>query len=110
MNAEQIAALWVLLSQTWGTKFIDQYGKKPNEAWTMALTGMPIEAARFALKELIREGSAFPPTLPEFIAQARRYRPPVIPDRLLGHDQYTDEQRQANLARLKAAVRDICAP
>lgn len=75
MTPAQIDSLWTLLAQTWGAKFLDQYGVKPNDAWAMTLANLGPQAGRHALTELIREGSAFPPTLPEFIAYARKWRP-----------------------------------
>jgi hypothetical protein len=74
----QIDSLWTLLAQTWGAKFLDQYGVKPNDAWSMTLENLSPQAGRYALTALIQEGSAFPPTLPEFIVAARKYRPPVV--------------------------------
>jgi hypothetical protein len=78
MTPAQIDSLWTLLAQTWGAKFLDQYGVKPNDAWSMTLANLQPQQGRHALTSLINEGSAFPPTLPEFIAAARRYRAPVV--------------------------------
>jgi hypothetical protein len=67
-----MAKLWGLLSQTWGARFIDQYGPNPNEAWQGVLAQTDLDAARDALRALIYAGSPFPPTLPEFLAEARK--------------------------------------
>lgn len=76
MTQTEMHTVWMFLAQTWGAKFLDQYGKAPNEVWTAAMTAMSPEAARHAIKALIGGGSAFPPTLPEFVAAAAEYRPP----------------------------------
>jgi hypothetical protein len=76
MNAAEILHLWEFLAQTWGNRFLEEYGAKPNNAWSMALAGIKPDAAKLALSVLIREGSGFPPTLPEFIAAASKWRPP----------------------------------
>lgn len=75
MNQQQTSQVWSLLGQTWGAKFLDQYGANPNDAWTAALSHVRPEAARHAIHRLIKDGSAFAPTLPEFIAAADDYRP-----------------------------------
>jgi len=72
VNTAEMAKLWSLLGQTWGSKFIDQYGPNPNEAWQGVLAQTDLGAARDALRALIYAGSPFPPTLPEFLAEARK--------------------------------------
>lgn len=77
MTPHQMQSVYPLFAQTWGARFLEQYGPQPNEAWSAALTNVSSEAARHALSALIQEGSAFPPTLPEFVAAARSYRAPA---------------------------------
>lgn len=74
MTPTDMGKLWDFLGQTWGSKFYEQYGLKPNEAWSAMLGDVSTEAARFAARNLIAGGSAFPPTLPEFTAEAVKYR------------------------------------
>lgn len=78
MNGGQIETVWRLLAQTWGAKFLEQYGPRPNEAWSAAMANVSPEAAKHALMKLIDSGTPFPPTLPEFIAHAKKYRPVEI--------------------------------
>jgi hypothetical protein len=65
--------LWDLLAQTWGSKFYEQYGTEPNDAWTMTLANTSRDAAMYAMKKLIEGGSAFAPTLPEFMVFSRKW-------------------------------------
>lgn len=97
MNAEQLRGLWNLLGQTWGSRFLEQYGTQPNEAWSAALAHVSPEAARHALKGLIGEGSAFPPTLPEFISWAKKYRPSVVKYDANGRGYLGDEPEVVRL-------------
>lgn len=85
MTPTEITKLWDFLSQTWGNKFLEEYGKKPNDAWRMALANVEPEAARFAIRGLIHEGQPFAPTLPEFIGYCRRYRPLPEPTTQIEH-------------------------
>ena len=73
MTPQEMKGLWDLLAQTWGSKFYEQYGPSPNDAWTMALASTSRDAAMYALKRLIEEGSAFAPTLPEFMVHSRKW-------------------------------------
>ena len=73
MTPHELKGLWDLLGQTWGSKFYEQYGPSPNDAWTMALTSASREAAMYALKKLIEGGSPFAPTLPEFMVFSRKF-------------------------------------
>jgi hypothetical protein len=62
------------MGQTWGNKFLEQYGPEPNDAWIAFLSGMTVDASKSAFRDLVLEGSGFPPTLPEFVAIARKHR------------------------------------
>jgi hypothetical protein len=104
MNRTQIEPLWTLLGQTWGAKFLEQYGTNPNDAWTSALAHISPEAARHALQQLIREASAFPPTLPEFIGKATDYRPPASTQPLIG-----DERKRVYCATTEELRRNASA-
>ena len=73
MTPQEMKGLWDLIGQTWGSKFYEQYGPSPNDAWTMALNASSREAAMYSLKKLIEGGSAFAPTLPEFMVFARKF-------------------------------------
>jgi hypothetical protein len=105
MTPEQIKHLWRLLGQTYGHKFADQYGPTPNEAWSAYLVTIQPEAAKHALQRLILNGEPFAPTLPEFIALARQWRPPqtevVRPMRIEHQQPMTRELIRDGLDRLR---------
>jgi hypothetical protein len=120
MNTAEIGMIWSLLGQTWGAKFLEQYGPKPNEAWSAALASVEPDAAKYALTKLIDSGSAFPPTLPEFVVWAKKYRPVEICYDANGRaylagervpieyrQRSTPEVAQANLARLREMLKGI---
>jgi hypothetical protein len=73
MTPQEMKGLWDLIGQTWGSKFYEQYGPSPNDAWTMAMANTSRDAAMYSLKKLIEAGSAFAPTLPEFMVFARKW-------------------------------------
>jgi hypothetical protein len=105
MTHEQMKHLWRLLGQTWGSKFAENYGPAPNDAWQAALQSISPDQAKHALKMLIQAGSPFPPTLPEFMADARRYRtPPAPPERMLGNS-VPPEQAAENIKRLRELMK-----
>jgi hypothetical protein len=106
MTKHEILLLWEFIAQTWGNKFLEEYGAKPNDAWTMALTEVDPAAARLALHVLIRAGSPFAPTLPEFIAATKVYRKPE--DRATVHvlPKADPEKAKANLERIRRMLRE----
>jgi hypothetical protein len=73
MKPADMRGLWRLLGQTWGARFVEQYGTDPNDAWVAMLTEIDTEAARGAYRALVLSGSPHPPTLPEFLADARKF-------------------------------------
>jgi len=110
VNQQQIGDVWNLLLQSWGQKFAEQYGATPNQAWAAMLEAIEVDAARAAFKALVLSGSPFPPTLPEFLAEARKFvRVRAIEERnaatmrALG-TSVSSEKAQENLARLRALL------
>jgi hypothetical protein len=103
MNANEIAKLWEFIAQTWGNKFLEEYGAKPNEAWSMALSSIEPLAARFAVRQLIQLGQPYAPTLPEFISHAKRYRPLPTPATVHQLQRSPEDEAKAreNLKRLR---------
>jgi hypothetical protein len=120
MTHEQMKHLWRLLGQTWGSKFAENYGPAPNEAWLAALASFSTGDCKYALQKLILEGSPFPPTLPEFIAHAKcspertaqvRYD---ANGRLMGESYAPEpkricspEENRSNLQRLREMLKGV---
>lgn len=106
MTKSEILLLWEFLAQTWGAKFLEEYGAKPNQAWSMALANVEPAAAKLALNILINGGSAFAPTLPEFIAATKKYRRPE--DRATVHalPRQDPEKIKANLDKIRRMLRE----
>lgn len=109
MNDREIRELWNLLGQTWGSKFLEQYGTEPNVAWSAFLGAITPDAARRALRALVLEGSPFPPTLPEFVALARRHARDQVraaqTAELLEAPKVDPARAAANLAKLRELLR-----
>jgi hypothetical protein len=103
MTPEQRNHLWRLLAQTYGQKFAEQYGPVPNEAWSAMLEHVTMEQAKHALHKLIHAGSAFPPTLPEFVAQVKTFRSAVVHPfpRIEDRPAISPEKAAENLKRLR---------
>lgn len=109
MNPQQIETVWALLAQTWGSRFLDQYGTRPNDAWQAMLANVEPDAARAAYQALVLSGSPHPPTLPEFLAEARRFaRTRTLAARnaevLASLPPPDPERARENLRRLRAAL------
>jgi len=54
-----------------GQRFTKDYGDTPNETWREALSGLTFEQAAHAIKESVRMGDTFPPTLAQFCYRAK---------------------------------------
>ena len=106
MTPIEAKRLWTLLAQTYGHKFLDQYGPSPNEAWSGALSRMKASQATFAFRKLVDAGSAFPPTLPEFVQLAKGA--PVLEEPVprLGHvtTRMTPEQIESRRREMFEAL------
>jgi hypothetical protein len=75
MTPQELVGVWALMGQTWGAKFLEQYGDRPNTAWSSALLPLSLDAAKHSFTRLLQDGSGFAPTLPEFVKHASQYRP-----------------------------------
>lgn len=106
MTPEQTKHLWRLLGQTWGAKFAEQYGPAPNEAWSAALASISSDQAKHALGQLIQSGTPFPPTLPEFMAEARKHKPIAATERLLPNIVSPEKARE-NVQRLRELLKSV---
>lgn len=119
MTPEQLKHLWRLLGQTWGSRFAENYGPTPNEAWSAALESITVDAAKYALRKLVLSGSPHPPTLPEFLVLARSATPPakvlrfyedgrVMSDSLPPERELASpETNRENIRKLREMLRDV---
>jgi len=98
MMPPEMLSLWNLLVQSWGQKFAEQYGIRPNDAWQGMLAHVSTDAAMHAFKRALRESPTFPPTLGDFLAWSQDYRPPAAKalqsDSHCGYQQTTEELRR----------------
>ena len=108
MDANQQTQIWKLFSQTWGHKFLDQYGPVPNEAWSASLDRVTTEQARYALTKLIESGTPYPPTLPEFIVLVKACKPQAVPAILMHkRPEMTPEQVEARRKEMHELTKDL---
>lgn len=54
-----------------GAKFYEQFGPQPNDSWRDTVGELDAAQVREALRKIRNGGSAFPPSLPEFVALAK---------------------------------------
>jgi len=109
MTPPEITQLWRRLADIWGARFTQQFGDSPNPTWTEALTPLPLDHAREALRTLIASGTPHPPTLPELVAAVRSsQRKRALEERsreaLLPPPPTDPERARANLRLLRAAL------
>lgn len=101
--------VWLRLIEMFGDRMMREYGEDPPETWCMAIDRLEDRLISRALANLANDGLQHPPTLPQFVAAAKRL-PPVrhlgVPSvQLLERQQADPKTREANLARLRALVR-----
>jgi hypothetical protein len=109
-DSERVATVfWTRMASLYGHKWASQYGSSPDELWTKALTALGSDAIRRGLEACVVSGDAWPPSLPEFMGMckppkrenAAAYRwVPQLPAPVS-----SKETAQANLAKLRAAIR-----
>lgn len=60
--------LWEMMGRLFGSKFASNYGADvdPDGIWAAALMDVPWEKIKFGFDELMRKGSEWPPSVPEF--------------------------------------------
>jgi len=63
--------IWSRLHEMFGQRFTKDYGDKPNETWREALSGLTFDQAAHAIRESVRLGDTFPPTLAQFCYRAK---------------------------------------
>lgn len=103
------AGVWLRLIEMFGGRMVREYGEDPPETWVMAIDRLQDRELTRALANLADDGLQHPPTLPQFVAAARR-KPPV---RYLGTESPPQierkpadpEKAKENLARLRRLVR-----
>lgn len=68
--------LWKRFGEMFGDRFFTQYGAKPNDSWREAVKELRGDQVREALTKIRNGGSAYPPSLPEFMGLAKNVAPP----------------------------------
>jgi hypothetical protein len=63
-----MAQLWKAFARMFGGRWSSQYGASDNGTWGMALRFVDNNSFEEAIDRVIRDGSGFPPTLPEFVS------------------------------------------
>lgn len=76
LRAGQVANLWVLMTKTYGHKFVSNYGLADDGTWARGLAGITAEQLATGMARCIEQSAErcrkghedWPPTLPEFRA------------------------------------------
>ena len=71
--------VWTRLTDSYGAKFVEAYGENPNDTWCQVIDDMSDDQIRYALRQVMRESPAFPPTLGQFEQAGRSLPKPVDP-------------------------------
>ena len=58
--------LWVVMTESYGHKWLSAMGEEPNDTWTDALRGLSVEEWVQAITKLKESTDDWPPGLPEF--------------------------------------------
>ena len=59
--------VWRRMTQIYGARFQEQFGKEPSNAWADAIEDMPDEKLSFGLRKITREHPIHPPPLGAFV-------------------------------------------
>lgn len=113
--------VWAVLAEMYGTKLLNAYGDKPGPMWRRVIGELTDVQIRAGLDALMRSGSAFAPTLPEFRAacvpvisedsiQMLAYE--LIPsfDRATMRPDQLHHVARSNLARARALLNGSAEP
>jgi hypothetical protein len=75
--------VWSAMTQMYGDQWINKHGERPPEVWRRALNDMPRVRIGRGIRETLRSGSEFPPSLPKFLeysaATFEELNPPSLP-------------------------------
>jgi hypothetical protein len=101
--------VWARMADMWGDRFTREFGAVPNHTWAQAIGRLTDRQISRALVNLANDGLQHPPTLPQFVAAAKRLEPvrflgtPAAP---MIERQPADEQTRAEaVRRLREAAR-----
>ena len=64
-NADNV---WLAFAQIYGSAFVSQFGDLPNQIWIEELAQLSPRDVELGIKQSIRSGSGFSPSLPQFLA------------------------------------------
>lgn len=67
----KLKRFWDAMTQMYGTRWTTNYGQTPSELWTLGIDSLTQAELKTAYRSLLVNGSAHPPTLPEFMALAQ---------------------------------------
>jgi len=70
--------LWKRFTQTYGARFLEQFGKEPPEVWIEAVENLRDEQIAFGLRKLTREHVQHPPSLGAFQQACNDMPQPVV--------------------------------
>jgi hypothetical protein len=70
--------LWKRLTQTYGARFLEQFGKEPTDPWIEAVENLRDEQIAFGLRKITREHVQHPPSLGAFQQACNDMPQPVV--------------------------------
>lgn len=95
---------WDRMMELYGMKWVNSYGQDPTEMWINLIDSLENYQITWAIKSLMNTGDSFVPTMPQVVTLARSAHKPPNPNQAAiaaEHREYTPEQCEANLKKLK---------
>jgi len=84
-NAPVIDRIWLRMKQSFGEKFIREFGEVPTKPWIGMVSSLSNEEIAYGLVEVVRIGKDWPPSVGGFRRLCKSYRKPIkalnTPDR-----------------------------
>lgn len=105
------SALWVRMTEIYGSKWTGQYGDRPLETWINGIADLTHAQIAEGLRRMVKHGSDWPPSLPTFRlfcrpqrenAAAYREAPLALPQKL---SEESISKGRAALADCQAILR-----
>ena len=95
---------WARMFELYGMKWANSYGAEPTEMWINLIDSLENYQVKWVIKSLMNTGDSFVPTMPQIVTLARTAHKPPNPNQAAieaEHREYTPEQCEANLKKLK---------